>query len=149
MTQRVVARMVLMAFVVALGAGCTAPQAEVRQVSLQGLSLQEIALELTLNLYNPNKFAMPIDRIDWDFSLFETSVADGQARPDTEIPAEGDAQVDVPITMALAESSETVRRMINATQIPWSVEGTCHFQLPSTTVGVDFSQAGQWDNPLR
>ena len=59
-----------------------------------------------------------------------------------------DAQVDVPITMALAESSETVRPMMNATQIPWSVEGTCHFQLPSTPVGVDFSQAGQWDKPL-
>lgn len=132
-----------------LWAGCAAPTADVKRVGLSGLSWQQLDVGLTLDLHNPNEISVPIDAIDWNLSLFDNAVADGQARPETEIPAGGNTDVDVPISLRLSELSDTASRLASAAEIPWKVGGTCHFQVPTGAVAVEFDRDGYWDNPLR
>ena len=140
------------AFIVAgviLWAGCAAPTASVNQFDLRGLSTQKLDVGLLLDMKNPNEFSVPLDGIDWGLSLFDTSVADGHARPETEIPAKGSTQVDVPISLRLSELSDTASRLVRSSEIPWDIGGTCHFNVPTGSVAVNFNRSGRWDNPLR
>ena len=145
--SRVVCVLILVLFACAVG--CTAPSAEVRQVSLQSISLQQLDFDLTLDFFNPNKIAVPVDGIDWGLALFGIDVANGSANPDEEIPAEGSTEVAVPITVSLAETADAARHLVSAREIPWNVDGTCRLRVAANTVEVDFSRAGNWENPLR
>ena len=129
--------------------GCVTPTASVTQLDLRRLSLQQLDVGLILDLNNPNDFSIPLEGIDWALGLFDASVADGTARPEATIPAQGSSAVDVPISLRVADLPSTARQVVSASEIPWNVGGTCHFNLPASTIAVDFSRSGHWNNPLR
>ena len=149
MTKKVKFAAIAMATIGLLWVGCTAPTAEVRSADLRSLTLQQLDVGLTLDLKNPNEFSIPVEAIDWGLSLFDTSVADGRAQPDAEIAANSSTDVDVPISLRLSDLSQTASRVASSSQIPWAIGGTCHFDIPTGSVAVDFSRDGEWDNPLR
>ena len=130
-------------------AGCATPEANVKSADLRSLSMQELDVGLTLDLYNPNEYSIPVEGIDWRLSLFDNPVANGRANPDARIPAGGRTDVDVPITLRLSDLADTAQQLIRASQIPYLLSGRVHFQVPTGTVSVDFRRDGQWRNPLR
>ncbi len=145
-------RIVLIVLGLALGAvvlaACTAPQAHVRQLDLRSLTFQALEMGLIMDLRNPNSFEIPLDQMDWGVALFGRQLAEGVATPNARIPAQGRERIDVPIRIGLVDLGDAVRPILESPQIPWKVQGTCHFGTPAGPISVDFAEAGEWDNPL-
>jgi LEA14-like dessication related protein len=128
---------------------CVAPQAELQRVDLNRLTWQQLDVGLLLNLRNPNEFDLPLDQIDWNLGLFDRSMAQGIARPEARIPAQGKELVQVPISVALAQLTGVAESLLHSDRIPWDVGGRCHFATVAGPITVDFSRSGHWNNPLR
>ena len=140
----------LVLVVIAIGwAGCATPEASVQSADLRNVSLQTVDIGLTLGLHNPNDFSIPVEGIDWNLSLFDESVARGQANPEAEIPAGATTDVDVPISLRLSDLRDTASHLRSSSDIPYELGGQVHFQVPTGTVSVDFRRDGRWNNPLR
>lgn len=148
-----------------LGCGLLrSPSPEVRGLSLTHLDREGAGLEVDLAVDNPLWVDVPLQRLGWELSVAERTVASGE-RQHTLILAAGQATpVPVPVEVRYADLWEAARRIFEP-EIPYRValelglliptgpitvpivhEGTLpRLRLPSVDViDVDLSWDGAW-----
>lgn len=103
------------AIAVALLAGCAAlaPRLEAPEVSLVGVSVRELSLnprvDLRLELRNPNRVEVPIDRIDFVLRIEDARFGSGQSKAPVTLPALGTVIAEVAVQVDLRDALRHLR----------------------------------------
>ncbi|RAL24688.1 hypothetical protein DL240_00315 [Lujinxingia litoralis] len=127
---------------------CAAPRAALRDVEFRSINLSALNFALLIDLTNPNEYALPLREVDWRVDLFSAYLASGTLRHDQQIPARGNARIDLPVAVRFAEAKQSATRIIREPVIPWQVSGACHIETPIGSIPVSFRDSGTWNNPL-
>lgn len=133
---------------VATLAACASPEVSIADARLGRVDLRSLTVDFTLDVVNPNEFALPVAGVDWSLALFDQRVGTGTARPDETIPAQGSARVPMPVTVSFQQATEVGRKLLATGTIPWDLTATLRFDSPAGPLAVDVSDAGSWNNPL-
>jgi LEA14-like dessication related protein len=128
---------------------CAAPQVSLKSALLTKISLQSLEIGLDLEIFNPNEYAVPLESIDWDLSLFDAPFTSGQTDFRRQLGAQARAQVRVPLGIQFSSLAMGVDKLLTGRAIPWGIEGGCTFRTPAGPIRIDFSGSGSWANPLR
>jgi LEA14-like dessication related protein len=102
-----------------------APRASVAALRLERLTLTSASLVLSLDVRNPNGFALALQGLEYDFAVAGRRWADGQAARAATIPARGAGRVDLQIQLDLAAAGRTVVELLTRRgPVPYVFEGT-------------------------
>lgn len=145
-----VTAVLLLAMLSTMAVGCAAPTVKMEDVMLRKLSMDRLEIGLVLDMFNPNEYALPLETIDWDLSLFRSPFADGVAKFGRQIPAKRSSKIDVPIGVRFADVAMGIQKVVASRTIPWNIGGAVNFQLPmgGGPLSVGYQNAGSWRNPL-
>jgi len=122
----------LIALLVGLIAACASPLQswQTPEVSLIGLQPKQLGLArqvfiATLGVRNPNDRALPVKGLRYRLALEGQEVAEGSARLDRQIPAHGEAAVDVEvISNLLTIAPQLLLLARQETPLQWTVVGS-------------------------
>lgn len=92
-----------------------APTVRVADINLVSFSFAEQSLDVTLQVSNPNAYALPIDGIDYELRVDDESLAGGATDGGFTLPANGTESVQVSVGGNLLDSLEKYQR--------WQAEG--------------------------
>ena len=132
MPNRSFARVLCLLLLLALLAGCatlTKPW-QAPEMALAGLRVKELGLTrqtviLTLAVRNPNDRTLPIKGLTYRLKLEGNEIAQGASALDRQIPAFGDALVDVEVTGSLLGLVQQVPNLaIKDRPMDWTLSGT-------------------------
>lgn len=102
-----------------------APRASVAALRLEKLTLGSASLVLSLEVRNPNGFALSLQGLEYDFAVAGRRWADGQAARAVTIPARGAGRVDLQVQLDLAAAGRTVVELLTRRgPVPYVFEGT-------------------------
>ncbi|MCG7896736.1 MAG: LEA type 2 family protein [Candidatus Thiodiazotropha taylori] len=80
------------------------PDVSVSRIDVQRLSLQAIDLMLELEVENPNRFALMLQRLDYQFKLNGIDVGQGAAAQSLNIDKQGKGRVRLPLSLDLQKA---------------------------------------------
>lgn len=141
----------LLALCLALLAGCaslTKPW-QAPEVALAGLRVKELTLArqtvvLTLALRNPNDRTLPIKGLTYRLKLEGNEVAQGASALDRQIPAFGDALVDVDVTGSLLGLIQQLPALaLKDRPLNWTITGTA--TIADGLLTLPYRYSGQVD----
>lgn len=80
------------------------PDVRVSRIDVQRLSLQAIDLMLELEVENPNRFALMLQRLEYQFKLNGIDVGQGAAAQSLNIDKQGKGRVRLPLSLDLQKA---------------------------------------------
>ncbi|MEW8282243.1 MAG: LEA type 2 family protein [Candidatus Thiodiazotropha taylori] len=80
------------------------PDVRVSRIDVQRMSLQAIDLMLELEVENPNRFALMLQRLDYQFKLNGIDVGQGAAAQSLNIDKQGKGRVRLPLSLDLQKA---------------------------------------------
>ncbi|MCG7958847.1 MAG: LEA type 2 family protein [Candidatus Thiodiazotropha taylori] len=80
------------------------PDVRVSRIDVQRLSLQAIDLMLELEVENPNRFTLMLQRLDYQFKLNGIDVGQGAAAQSLNIDKQGKGRVRLPLSLDLQKA---------------------------------------------
>lgn len=75
------------------------PTAKIATMSLQDINTSGFTMNFGVDVHNPNSKALPVKAADYQLMLSGMKVLEGKAKPEHSIPANGDEQVQLPVTL--------------------------------------------------
>jgi LEA14-like dessication related protein len=121
--------------------GVERPRAEVRDVSIEALSLAGMRGELMLDVFNPNAFAVPLGRVDWELAIGDGDAAQGSFALDETIPARASAPVAIALDLDGRDAMQIARR-VAAGERTYTLRGVMHFATVVGEIPVRFTETG-------
>lgn len=128
--------------------GCQTPEVNLKSALLKGLSTSRLDIGLNLDVFNPNQYEIPLQKVDWDLDLFNSPFNNGAVALTRNIPAAQKVGVEVPLGIAFNAVSVGVQNILTKRSIPWGLDGGVEFRTPAGPVRVGYGSTGQWANPL-
>ena len=80
------------------------PDVRVSRIDVQRLSLQAIDLMLELEVANPNRFALMLQRLDYQFKLNGIDVGQGAAAQTLSVDEQGKGRIRLPLSLDLQKA---------------------------------------------
>jgi LEA14-like dessication related protein len=159
MTMRHMVPGVLLGLLLAgLLSACAAinPYSEAPRVSLAGIvpkdmSLLEQRYGLRLRIMNPNDAALPIEGLSYALEINEQEFAYGVSRQTVEIPAFGEALLDVEVVSNLLTMMRQLQQMSGESRDSLSYRLTGKINLANRLGALPFDYSGElsWLPPAR
>lgn len=133
-------------------AGCASlrPQLEQPSISLANIEIGEVGLLqqrylLTLNVQNPNNFAIPVRGMSYAVQLAGSDFARGVSPKSFSIPAYGESQVQVEMTTNALSILRKLQQLINSDADAVSYQLSGKLDVGLSGVGtVPFRNAGEF-----
>jgi LEA14-like dessication related protein len=124
------------------------PNVEIESVKLERFGLREQELAFTLNVYNPNKFDLPLDSLDFIASYQGQSLAQGQSTTPVKLPALANAVLDINVNTRIDRVllQFMAAAADNQDELDLSVEGSV--KLSNWPARIPFSVDKQIQNPV-
>jgi len=88
------------------------PSVTVNDLVLESLGISGARLELTVEVENPNGFALTLESLSYSFAVQERIWVDGTTDRSRTIPANGTGEVGADFTLRFAEFGRTVRDLL-------------------------------------
>ncbi|HEX4975860.1 MAG TPA: LEA type 2 family protein [Pseudomonadales bacterium] len=121
------------------------------EVNLTAFRMAEVGLinqtfVLTLNIKNPNKVPLPIKGFSYQIFVAGDEFANGNSQSEFSLPAGGEKNVDVSVTMNLLRSGTHLAHVIQggSTTIDYELRGLINVNLPLLG-GIPINKKGQID----
>jgi LEA14-like dessication related protein len=80
------------------------PEVQLRSIQPERIGMDQQTLRVGLNLKNPNDRTLPINAMTYKLSLAGTQLAEGGGKLDKQIPAFGEAPVEVSVVADAAKA---------------------------------------------
>jgi len=106
------------------------PEVAVHDVRFSDITFESIGLMVNLAVKNPNVFGVRVAGYDYDLKVAGNHFLKGEQPLTTSIPAGGDAAVDVPVTMNLADIYKTFSSLAGADDAPYRIDAGVVCELP-------------------
>jgi LEA14-like dessication related protein len=144
----------VVALLLPLATGCAALGAVARSVvetpkvtfdrlSLEALDLDGVTLGLNWNVDNPNGFPFKLSRLGWELQLDGRHAARGDTTKPIDVPAQGVANVAIPLRLRWAELPGLVQVAMKRDELPFKVSGVAAVGSTFGDIDVPFSREGK------
>lgn len=122
-----------------IGVGPQRPVVKVQQIEVAGASLSAINLIVTLQVDNPNRFAMNLSQLKYSVTALDLVVAQGAYAERVSIPGESRAAVRLPVTINSQNAMSLAKAMFQTTkELTALIKATAMFDTPIGEMKVDF-----------
>jgi LEA14-like dessication related protein len=124
---------------------CAGMRPEPPEVQLSALEITDVSLShanflATLKLFNPNSFALDIERLKFTLFLNDVRVSKGMTAKTFSIPAEGDGEASVRLSSSVFDLFQLTRTLQNQDEITFRIAGEVNIDGPGkfgTTISID------------
>lgn len=152
-----VARGALLAGLTVLLAGCAAlgratfqePVVTLRSVSVTGISLTGGALDVELQVANPNRFALDAPGLTYRVDVDSVQVASGELSEHFRVAGHDSAVVRLPLKFTMRGLGAAGRSLLLSGTVPYRVRGELTVSTPIGTFTRPFDRAGQFAGAQR
>lgn len=114
------------------------PEISINNVDLGYVSLKESSATFTLNVRNPNGFAIYLSGIEYALSLNGISVADGENADKIKIAAKGEETIEIPIRLRVGEMVKMIPTFLRERQVKYELDG----KVKTPVVNIPFYRVG-------
>jgi LEA14-like dessication related protein len=113
-----------------VSSGCSTiqkPTASLKSADVGDVTVQGFTANFSIDVANPNSFAVPLRNTDYTLSLGGAKVADGAIKPDASLPAGGTLPMTIPVRLTfedLLKAEEAIRA--GGGEVPYRFDGKLH-----------------------
>jgi LEA14-like dessication related protein len=127
--------------------GALSPMAEKPQVTVRSLSLSSAGFsgmdgEVAMDIYNPNGFGLPLNRVDWTLSVGSAQAVRGSFEMSETIPAKGSAPVTGRLHIDVSSAVGVAAAVASGVRT-YDIQATLHFQTRLGELTVAVSHRGE------
>jgi LEA14-like dessication related protein len=120
------------------------PKVSIRDIAWSTVSLNETAGVVTLNVENPNAFALNLQKLNYGLSLGGVEVAKSSLAEVVAFEANGGAgTVQIPITFSPKELGLGVLRMLGGSESAYGLSGTMAVDTPYGKMSLPINAIGR------
>lgn len=105
------------------------PKVFIDAIEIEDASLSGLTALLTLNLENPNNFALNAKGLDYTMSLAGTNILSGETQSNMSVPALGSGKIEVPVRISYASILETIPKVMETGIASYNFSGSIHTRL--------------------
>ncbi len=105
------------------------PKVFIDAIEIEDASLSGLTALLTLNLENPNNFALNAKGLDYTMSLAGTNILSGETQSNMSVPALGSGKIEVPVRISYASILETIPKVMETGIASYKFSGSIHTRL--------------------
>jgi LEA14-like dessication related protein len=143
-----------MALATALAAGCATigrqvfeqPVVTFKDVRVSGLGLQGGSLDVLLNVYNPNRFALDATRLTYRLMVDSTQLGTGALDQRFVVQRGDSAVVRLPVQFSFAGLGAAGRQLLRSGAVNYRVLGDVTVSTPIGNFTRPFDRTGQFTN---
>ncbi len=130
----------------AIGLGPRQPKVRIYAVEVKKATVMAIEMQITVQVENPNDFALKLSRLRYDMNAESLAIAAGQYDPEITIPPAVKTLVKLPLTVNADSVIKIMQMLLDGQKDPMAViKATADFQTPFGPIEVDFDDK----RPLR
>ena len=127
--------------------GIMEPDVTMTGVDFRGVSTDGIALDLLLDVGNPNGFGAEIGDLEYTIYLDNTKVATGLQREPVSVPANSTVEVGVPFTIVWGGVDKGLKKLLDGKEHEWRFAGRVELSKGPLTRSFRFSENGEFTAP--
>lgn len=139
--------LLILAFIAALSFETRREQAEALKdteialsgIEANGISSEEIDLNLTLDIYNPNDVTARLERMDYTVYANDVRIGSGSFEEPVEIPPNQEIETSTNFVAQLTSVPSAILNALVTGEVLWSVEGIVYFDTPLGTIEQSFA----------
>ena len=118
------------------------PEISVTNVEIVEVGLDEQVFLFNLDAYNPNKFDVPLNGVEFVLKLSDVEVGKGLSQQDVTLASAGNTNVPVEVTTNLADSLENFKALLLTGGLKMDYEMDGKLRLVGESVGIPFTVKG-------
>lgn len=111
------------------------PTVFIDAIEIEDATLSGLTALLTLNVENPNNFALNARGLDYTMSLAGTDILSGENTSSMSAPALGSGKIEVPVRISYSAILETIPKIFETGVANYNFSGSIHtrlFNIPFT-----------------
>jgi len=116
-------------------------------VDVHGLSTKGLALNLIMDVENPNSFGADIGELEYQVLLDNAEVATGSREDDVAVPAGSTVTVKIPFTVAWSGMDKSLKKLLDGDEHEWRLKGSVKVSKGALSRTFKFSESGKFDAP--
>lgn len=119
------------------------PVVEVKDVRVKNIGLQGGALDVVLDIYNPNEYRIDAERITYNFFVDSTRIVSGVMNQLLTLENRGRMEITVPVAFDYNAMNLAMREYINKGALDYRVEGEFTLVTPVGRLTRPFTGTGR------
>jgi LEA14-like dessication related protein len=129
-----------------IGLGPRRPKVQIYAIEVKKATVLAIDLQITVQIENPNDFALKLSRLRYNMNADALAVAAGQYDPEITIPPSVKTLVKLPLKVNAESVIKLMQMLLDGNADPVAlITATADFQTPFGPIEVDFDDR----RPLR
>jgi LEA14-like dessication related protein len=118
------------------------PEVKFLNTEVAKVTAEDISLNIKLNISNPNAVPLNVGKIKYQFSFSESSVTEGVFDKGINVPATGNSDVVVPLTVKFNSIGNLIQKFLKKTVTEdYQIKGTVDLGF----ISIPFSKQGKID----
>ena len=105
------------------------PKVFIDAIEIEDASLSGLTALLTLNVENPNDFALNAKGLDYTMSLVGTNILSGESQSNMTVPVLGNGKIEVPVRISYSSILETIPKVMETGVASYNFSGSIHTRL--------------------
>jgi len=121
------------------------PTFTLKEVSLKLHSMKELKALLTVEVKNPNGFALNFKSLEYQFLLDNREAGRGVYAEPFQVPPSSAREITIPLTLKVDNMGSYVKSFILGKDIPYKVEGNVRLKLLWGSITIPFAKEGHFN----
>ncbi|MCE5265513.1 MAG: LEA type 2 family protein [Deltaproteobacteria bacterium] len=121
------------------------PTFTLKEVSLKLHSMKELKALLTVEVKNPNNYALNFKSLEYHFLLDNQEAGKGIYAEPFQVPPSSARTVTIPLTMEFDGMDSCIKSFIRGKDIPYKVEGNFRLKLLWGSIKIPFAKEGHFN----
>ena len=113
-------------------------QIELVDITIRGIGLAGVNLDVSLDMYNPNDVIATLDRSEYGLWFNGNYLGDGTIQQEIDIPPFTSRQIHTEFSLNYAEVGKTVISALTEEQHTWRIKGIAHYDSVLGTLDIPF-----------
>ena len=114
------------------------PSVQIARVGVTEASLSRVRAEIAVKVDSVNAVALPIQRFDYGLSLAGVSVARSTVDPQAELPADGAAEIVIPLELSPMSSGRALVQALSSGRVDYAVDLFVKISIDRLTIDLDY-----------
>lgn len=106
------------------------PSVSLDNYRISSLSLKEAEVTFDIKIDNPNPIALNLESYSYQFNIEDNSFLKGSQKSDTQIGANADQIIQLPVRFTYQELFESVKAVVNKDEIAYTFGADLNLDLP-------------------
>jgi LEA14-like dessication related protein len=122
------------------------PVVTLQDVQLKGIGLNGGAVDVVLNVYNPNNYRLDATRVRYNLLFDSTRVANGEITERQTVEGKDTLRVNIPVNFTFSGIGAAARQLLSQGSVPYRVTGDVVVGSPVGNFTVPFSKSGRFSS---